>query len=109
MSENIQLASGKMPSESGNFQFDILDVADWFLNKCPIQHKRLQKLCYYAVAWHYALLDTPLCKRDEFQAWVHGPVNPIIYAKYKNYVWTPIPQLFEKKNFQESEEVFERV
>jgi uncharacterized phage-associated protein len=71
---------------------DITDVANWFLNKEATPHKKLQKLCYYAVAWSYALAHRPLCQRDEFQAWVHGPVNLILYEKYKAFGYVPIPQ-----------------
>jgi uncharacterized phage-associated protein len=31
------------------------NVADWFLSKGSMEHKKLQKLCYYAQAWHCAL------------------------------------------------------
>ncbi|MCL2141413.1 MAG: DUF4065 domain-containing protein [Methanimicrococcus sp.] len=72
---------------------DITDIANWFLSKTSIQHKKLQKLSYYAVSWGYALLDSPICKNDEFEAWIHGPVSPILYDKYKNCGWVPIPQV----------------
>ncbi|MDV0446333.1 hypothetical protein MsAg5_01630 [Methanosarcinaceae archaeon Ag5] len=84
---------------------DIEDVADWFLSQAFLQHKKLQKLCYYAVAWHYALLDRPLCSRDEFQAWVHGPVSPILFEKYKKYGWSQISQKECGVDFRESAEV----
>ncbi|MDR2944070.1 MAG: DUF4065 domain-containing protein [Methanosarcinales archaeon] len=73
-------------------QLDITDVADWFLNKEQMIHKKLQKLCYYSVAWSYALFDDPLCRRDEFQAWIHGPVNPMLYNKYRHMGWNLIRQ-----------------
>ena len=76
-------------------QHDILDVANWFLSKSPLQHKKLQKLCYYAVSWHYTLLDSTICIRDEFQAWIHGPVSPPLFSEYKSYGWVPIPQIAE--------------
>jgi uncharacterized phage-associated protein len=71
-------------------QYSIFDIANWFLSKEPMNHKKLQKLCYYAVAWGYALLDRSIVKEDEacFEAWVHGPVSPILYQKYKgNPYW----------------------
>jgi len=52
-----------------------------------MSHKKLQKLCYYAVAWGYALLNRAICLNDEFQAWVHGPVSPTLYEKYKGSGW----------------------
>ncbi|MDL2261548.1 DUF4065 domain-containing protein [Methanimicrococcus sp. OttesenSCG-928-J09] len=93
-------------------QCNITDVANWFLTKDSIQHKKLQKLCYYAVAWHYTLLDAPICQNDEFQAWVHGPVNRILFDKYKNKKWLPISKIHaaEVLEFDEySEEVLDFV
>lgn len=88
----------------------ISDVVEWFLTKESLQHKKLQKLCYYAVAWHYALTDTMLCTDDQFQAWVHGPVNRTIYDRFKSYVWQYIPQSCDKPIFDsDSEEVLELV
>ena len=69
---------------------DIFDVANWFLTKENMSHKKLQKLCYYAVAWGYALLKRPICSNDEFQAWVHGPVSPALYDKYKGNAWVEL-------------------
>jgi uncharacterized phage-associated protein len=60
---------------------NIFDVANWFLSKEPMSRKKLQKLCYYAQAWSYALRDKPIAD-TEFQAWVHGPVSPELYKKY---------------------------
>jgi len=73
-------------------ELTIQNVADWFLSKESMTHKKLQKLCYYAVAWGYALMDKPITKNGEFQAWVHGPVSPVIYAKYKENGWNNLPQ-----------------
>ena len=41
-------------------EHSIFDVAEWFLQKESCSHKKLQKLCYYAVAWSYALFDESL-------------------------------------------------
>jgi len=60
----------------------IFDVANWFLTKEPLTHKKMQKLCYYAQAWSYALRNKTLCNAD-FEAWVHGPVNLELYQEYK--------------------------
>lgn len=86
-------------------QFDITDVANWFLSKESMSHKKLQKLCYYAIAWSYALLDKQLCRRDEFQAWVHGPVNPDLYSKYRHVGWNQIDLIGAKPVFEELDEV----
>lgn len=67
-------------------------IADWFLSKNSMTHKKLQKLCYYAQAWFCALYDgTPLFD-EEIQAWVHGPVIPELYPVFADYRWSEIPK-----------------
>ncbi len=66
--------------------YDVHTIAEWFLLKSPMTHKKLQKLCYYAQAWSYALLDEPLIQQD-FEAWMHGPVCPALYDAYKGSGW----------------------
>lgn len=73
-------------------ELTIQDLAKWFLAKEPMTHKKLQKLCYYAVAWGYALMDKSIVKDDDFEAWVHGPVSETLYKKYKKYGWNNIQQ-----------------
>lgn len=69
----------------------VFDVADFFSSKEEMTHKKLQKLVYYAYAWYIALnnenqndLKIKLISDCYFEAWVHGPVCPILYAKYSN-------------------------
>lgn len=76
-------------------ELSIFDVANWFLQKEDMCQKKLQKLCYYAQAWHYALRDNSLfC--GEFEAWVHGPVNRQLWYKLKEYGYLDIT----KKEFE---------
>ena len=70
---------------------NILDVADYFLTKESMTHKKLQKLCYYAQAWYLANCGRRLFS-DYFEAWVHGPVSPRLYERYRGSGWTPIPK-----------------
>jgi uncharacterized phage-associated protein len=79
-------------------ELTIQDIADWFLAKEPMTHKKLQKLCYYAIAWGWTLMDKPIAKDSEFQAWVHGPVSPTLYTKYKDNGWNNLPQTKETVN-----------
>lgn len=71
-------------------------VADWFLAQVDpsagdsISHLKLQKLLYYAQAWSLVLLDQPLFA-ENFQAWVHGPVLPSVYRKYRGSSYEPLP------------------
>lgn len=72
--------------------YSIFDVSDWFLSKSEMTHKKLQKLSYYFVAWGNALYNINLVNDTEFEAWVHGPVSPVLYERYKGSGWVDIPQ-----------------
>lgn len=82
-----------------------VDVADYFIGLANdtgsfISNLKLQKLVYYAQAWHLALYGSPLIEED-FQAWIHGPVLPALYTLYKSFGCQPIVQetnLAEQKN-----------
>lgn len=74
--------------------FTCFNIADYFIRLANetgsfLSNLKLQKLVYYAQAWHLALYDTPLFSED-FQAWIHGPVIPDLYQKYKHFGWQPI-------------------
>jgi len=60
-----------------------------------ISNLKLQKLVYYAQAWHLALHDEPLLEED-FQAWIHGPVIPELFREYKPFGWKPIQKELEE-------------
>jgi len=79
--ENIQI------DDTG--KYSIFDIADWFLLKGNMTHKKLQKLCYYAQAWCFALKEYRLANTD-FQAWVHGPVSPALYERFKGFGYETI-------------------
>ncbi|MCM1191967.1 MAG: DUF4065 domain-containing protein [Butyrivibrio sp.] len=63
---------------------DILEVAKYFLSRGMMNHKKLQKLCYYSQALYAALYNTKLMD-TEFEAWVHGPVSPRLYSRYRDW------------------------
>ena len=80
-------------------------VSQWFLSRSSMSNKKLQKLCYYAYCWFIVFFNDiesitednigeirVLCT-DRFQAWIHGPVSPRLYHRYKEYGWHIIPQL----------------
>lgn len=72
------------------------DIADYFIALSNdtgnlITNLKLQKLVYYAQAWHLAVFKTPLFE-DDFQAWVHGPVIPDLYHAYKHFAYNPIAE-----------------
>lgn len=61
----------------------IFELADAFLSIEPQTHKKLQKLCYYGYAWYLAQTDEELFPNN-FEAWVHGPVDPELYREYRH-------------------------
>lgn len=56
-----------------------------------ISNLKLQKLLYYAQAWSLVLREAPLF-REDFEAWVHGPVVPEVFRRFKSYRWQPITE-----------------
>ena len=69
-------------------------LADFLLASCRergevLTNLKLQKLLYYSQAWFLALHDKELFAED-FQAWVHGPVLPSQYHRFKDYQWKPL-------------------
>jgi len=56
----------------------------------PVSNLKLQKLLYYSQAWHLALFKQALFDED-IEAWVHGPVVPTVFRKYRDCRWSPIP------------------
>jgi uncharacterized phage-associated protein len=55
----------------------------------PISNLKLQKLLYYAQAWHLALYDKPLFQ-EKIEAWIHGPAVKSVYRVFKDWSWKPI-------------------
>ena len=70
-------------------QYSIYEIADWFLSKESMTQNKLQKLCYYAQAWCYALKNKRLIRTD-FQAWIYGPVSPALYERFKSFGYDAI-------------------
>lgn len=97
-------------------------VSQWFLSLASMSNKKLQKLCYYAYCWFIVFnndlesinennsADIRVLCSDRFQAWIHGPVCPRLYHRYKEYGWHDIPQVTSKPEFsQELESLLEQV
>ena len=43
---------------------------------------KLQKLLYYCEGWTLAITDKELFPKEDFQAWLHGPVNVRTYHAF---------------------------
>ena len=90
--EIIDITQDIIVKTSGATMNTIQQIAQWFLSKESMTHKKLQKLCYYAKAWYLAIYDENIIS-EEFEAWVHGAVQPLLYQKYRSYGFQFIPQL----------------
>ncbi|MDA8325367.1 MAG: DUF4065 domain-containing protein [Nitrospiraceae bacterium] len=71
-----------------------LDVARYFLSKANeegdlITNLKMQKLLYYAQAWHLVNFDEPLFI-DHINAWNLGPVVADVYREFKKFGAGPI-------------------
>lgn len=77
--------------------YKVQDIANFFLRAIDrnsgssITPLKLQKLLYFAQGHYLAKYDKPLFEED-FEAWVHGPVIPEIYQKYKEFTFENIPE-----------------
>ncbi|SQG64108.1 uncharacterized phage-associated protein [Corynebacterium renale] len=59
----------------------VLDVGQYVTEIVSNLDKiKLYKLCYFAHGWHVAWTGKPLF-REELQAWVYGPVSPLLRKK----------------------------
>jgi|SRR6185312_12069435 len=60
-----------------------IDVADYILQAHgTMSAMKLQKLVYYAQAWHLVWEDRELFS-EEIQAWANGPVVPCLYSLHQ--------------------------
>ena len=76
-------------------KYTCFDIANYFLDKAKqtaiaVTNLKLQKLVYYAQAWHLAIHNEALMEEVEFEAWIHGPVIHELWNKYRNYSYKPI-------------------
>lgn len=87
----------------------VKEVSEFFLSKEGMTNKKIQKLCYYAQAWFYALYNKKLFN-ERIEAWVHGPVCPQLYKEYAEFGYQEIPKINKKIEMQENEKnVLEQV
>ncbi len=78
---------------------EFLSLADIELGKVPhIDQMKLQKLLFYAHAWHLGINNSPLFE-DDFEAWPHGPVVRSIYVQTRKYGCDPITGRVADINF----------
>ncbi len=84
-------------------------ISDFFINHVHkygdlITNLKLQKLLYYSQGWYLAIYDEVLFP-EKFEAWVHGPVIPDIYQRFKKHRWNPIDEDIKEKDINLPEKV----
>ena len=74
------------------------NIADWFLSRLnteagdTMSPLKLQKLLYYAQAWHLVFFNSKPLFNEPIQAWRHGPVVPSQYERFAGLTkYVPIP------------------
>ena len=82
------------------------EVADFFVCFCHetgsfVSNLELQKYLYYAQGWFLAIYDEPLFD-EELQAWIHGPVHPATYRRFKHNSWNSIGDKVERPELDET-------
>lgn len=77
--------------------YNSIDIAYSIIKHEKMTHKKLQKICYYVYCWYLVLNDERLFN-SKFQAWIHGPVDPLIYQEFKHNGW-------ENIEYNESKEI----
>ena len=76
-----------------------LVIAKYIIDKCfqdgsPITNLRLQKILYFVQLESYRKCDVPAFD-EEIEAWQFGPVVPVVYYEYCNYVGMPILERYD--------------
>jgi uncharacterized phage-associated protein len=76
----------------------VMDVANYFLKMVDresgssMTHLKLQKIVYYAQAWHLVFSNGSPLFDSKIEAWVHGPVCPELYNAYREYGYDNLPK-----------------
>ena len=74
------------------------NIADFFLTKSELTPKKVQKLVYYAYSWFIAINNQSANQIENIlfdeipEAWIHGPVFPSLYLRFKSFNWNEIPR-----------------
>ncbi|KAB8121694.1 Panacea domain-containing protein ['Cynodon dactylon' phytoplasma] len=85
-------------------KINIFDVANYLIEKIPsITNMKLQKLIYYAHAYHLVKQKEKLVD-NTLQAWIYGPVFPELYQTFCKYSYLPLKST-EKGDFHQLTEI----
>ena len=89
--------------------YSVQEIADWFLNKESMSHKKLEKLLYLAYGYTFVILNRKLFD-EQYYAQVHDPIVKAIYSQYQDYGLSKIGKINIKPKFDnDTEDVLEQV
>ena len=71
--------------------YNIFSIANWFLHKEKMNHKKVQKLCYFSQCWSLTINNRKLFD-EKFEAWCHGPVCRELWNELNKYELKKIPK-----------------
>ena len=85
-----KMTVAQLIGKDSNEKSKINMVIEYLLNQCEdITPLALQKSLYYVQGFYYAFYNKFLFEED-CQAWVHGPVYPDIYYRYRDFKFDSI-------------------
>lgn len=70
-------------------KYDIFEIVNWLLDKENMTHKRLQKYLYFIYSEYLVEVNDSADNiiktlfHNDFEAWIHGPVSPIVYGVFR--------------------------
>ena len=82
-----------------------VDIANFFIlhvrkDGGNLMHLKLQKLLYFAQAWHLVFYEESLFE-DKIEAWIDGPTIAHIHKMFKKYRWCAIIEEVKQPNLSE--------
>lgn len=88
--------------EKNKYELNYMDIAIYFYNNIEyINNLKLQKLMFFAYVEYYKKYKKELFK-DNFEAWVYGPVLPELYY---NFYKVLLNKEYNKKNINEKKDI----
>lgn len=82
---------------------NITDIANYFINKEPMNKYKVQQLCFYYVGWIQVFGQPINIKNPVFVTSEHGPMNASIEEKYKEFRFDVITKIKELTKFNNHE------
>ena len=74
----------------------------YFINELKPDTLKLQKLLYFTQGLSFCMNDKEFFE-EQFEAWVHGPVIPSVFHKYKVHGYNPIDILYDVNEMDEEQ------